>query len=188
MKELIEVLNPSIILNFDTQKGIINLQETDMASTLKQITLTGLSDELICSFDQRKIKQFSDFLSKKLKNINSKADFVIFKTKQKRVECIICELKSNSIKGISEQFLYTKLFIEYVFSLIRAYYEIDFAINYRFLLFSTKVNKPTVSNRSASFNKLQGKNNMIITMRGGMKKINHLSINEIYREFSIENY
>lgn len=138
-----EILNEKVIVAINQDKGSVPLKEDDPQSKLKKVEIYGLhEDTIVFKLDYKKIKKKSDYLSNK-EGLHSGCDYVIVTRYKEKNFILFSELKS-SIKSRSiresagEQLRHSTPFIEYIVSLLKIHYGLNFEFKYHYIVFGLK--------------------------------------------------
>jgi len=129
----------------------IIVTETDAAAKLKKLSLklqksdieggAKVKNSIFIELDKSNNphEKLSYFFCSKAKHVNKRCDLVILHEKEDYLAALICDLKSSP-KGcedirVKNQFLNSKLFVEYVSKLSKEYYLKDKEIRYFYISF-----------------------------------------------------
>lgn len=153
--KLHELINPDLrlemIVKISSQE--IDLQETNVNEenkdkTLQSVKIKDLPLENVFAFSLDNEKARNYFLNKFQPHITKYCDFILFLYEENTAKIVFCELKSERGSGYEIQWLNTRLFVEYLRTLLKNHFEIEIEIDFFYLLFQYKPQRPILSSKS----------------------------------------
>lgn len=121
--------------------GNIILSELNPDAKLKKVSLrltaflkgsSGLIKNaiVIIGDGELEFKQFTNYLNENCPNVTKQCDYIIFHSKNDVIRIILCELKSseqslNNGARIHNQFLFSKVFAEYLTGVAKTFYDVE---------------------------------------------------------------
>lgn len=143
ISHLKNILNPEVNIPVTADAGVI-LEEPNPQAVLKKVTLKGfLKDQTVAFKLDIQGKRISEYLNPAESNINKACDGIIFTRladDDDRLYVFLCELKSGQPREseILSKYRNTNLFIQFIISILKEFYEVKDSFEIKYLLFDTK--------------------------------------------------
>ena len=133
IEKIRNIICPSVILNFETDKGILSLKENSTESQLTQLLIEHIPEgSLAFTLDYSTSKkphfqQLSCYLNKAEKGINKGCDLILIFIKDNKNYILIFDLKSRKPnKADTEiQLMNSKIYIEFLINIVQQHYKIN---------------------------------------------------------------
>lgn len=147
LSELRQLLNPGVISGLDTthiMTANVKLKEDNVNAKTKEILVNiPTHNALVFQLDKKTkphravcVKSFF-ILNCSKKYLNCACDYVIAFIINNKLWFVLCELKSDSVSGATQQLYYSTPFIEYIVSLLKYHCKQTITHEIRYVLFST---------------------------------------------------
>jgi len=154
LSKIRNAINSDIQLEVSSDYKVLTLKEHDTSAKLKALKISGLDNETVAfELDSKKISQVCLAFNKSAKYINKASDAIIITSKDNKLYCVICELKSDCPKRIdfTNQMKASKLFLSYLKENLNCFYDYEMDTrNIINILFTTKrIHKQTLRKRDA---------------------------------------
>lgn len=136
--------DPEILINISQLhpgSDCIILEENDPSAILQEVKLRNFSRDNTFAFKlDAKNKRISNYLHPSASKINKACDGIIFTKIDDEYYIFFCELKSKKpdYQECIIKYRNSKLFVRYIVSILKEFYNIDIEFQYRFILFDTK--------------------------------------------------
>jgi len=155
-----KIINPdvNIQVTVNNTNADVVIEESDSQAELKKVTIKGFAANQTIAFKlDVQGKRISEYLNPSEHNINKACDGIIFSLLDGIPYVFICELKSSKPKESDVLLKYrnTGLFIHFIFSILKEFYEAEDSFKIKYLLFDTKrkFNKTPTKQRKISSEK-----------------------------------
>lgn len=126
-----EIINSDVEIKFSTDtKGQLILKENAEDSRIKILMIQNIPEESFAftldyqpKLNKRCFQQLSSYLNKSANNINKGCDLVLITFENSECKVLLLDLKSDkpNRKETETQLINSKLFVQYVFSMIQEY-------------------------------------------------------------------
>lgn len=147
ISEIKKLLNPDVLIDMDTLKGILRIKESGVDAKLKKVDIMGVNVNSTVAFKLDYYNQLTPYLNRSEKNINKGCDAIIFTQVNNQNHLLICELKSYAPKEVDfvAKMKNSSIFLECISALLRTFFPSDLAsFKKKYILFYLKkINKRT---------------------------------------------
>lgn len=130
-----EIINPDVVINYDTAKKQLKLKEDGAASKVAELYIEHIPDNALAFTldyqprrDKQKYKQLSLYVSSTNDvGVNKGCDLIILWQDAEQRRALVFDLKSDSPKSqaTQKQLDNSELFLKYLLSMAEVHYEID---------------------------------------------------------------
>jgi len=136
-----KLINPEVLIDMDTIKGILRIKESAIEAKLKRIDITGVDVNSTIAFKLDYHNQLSLYLNRSEKNINKGCDAIILTQMNNKNHLFICELKSYAPREVEffAKMKNSSLFLDYINTILRTFYRSDLtSFKKKYILFYLK--------------------------------------------------